>query len=160
MIFEEKDQCIDVTKFPRTFIYFLVYKGKVVYVGKTKMGMHRVYQHNDKKFDSIFIFPCSLEELDKIEGEYILKYKPKYNKVPNLKKAFSIKKVVSELNQIYGCTKCTRKQLSDIIKVLNISPSIFNNTLYLTYTDLITIENAIEDYIMGVNNNEIFNIGF
>ena len=59
-------------------IYFLLDKEDVVYVGQSKSGMGRPYQHKDKVFDKISVLKCSEKVLDALETEYIKKYKPKY----------------------------------------------------------------------------------
>ncbi len=78
----------------RSGVYALVHKGKIVYIGKSKVMLVRIYQHRNnwsrKKrenlpwlkgilFDDIYIRPCPLELLDTLEYEMINLYKPKYN---------------------------------------------------------------------------------
>ena len=71
-----------------SFIYFLIKDNEIVYVGQTKAGLSRIFQHNDKKFDSYSIIECEQSELDELENEYIIKFNPKYNKTINLTDRF------------------------------------------------------------------------
>lgn len=53
---------------------------KVVYVGQSKRGIERIFEHKkDKQFDYIKIIPCKLSKLDETEKKYIDYYKPHYN---------------------------------------------------------------------------------
>lgn len=78
------DRVTDTWQYEReTLIYFLLDKGKVVYVGQSKTGLLRIKQHifeKAKKFDDYKIIRCNEEDLDDLENFYILKYNPKYNK--------------------------------------------------------------------------------
>lgn len=89
----------DVTEIMRCGVYALVSKGKVIYVGKSKGMLARVYTHRQNwiarrrgrgipdwltpvkgiLFDEIHVCPCSLDRLDSVEREMIDRYKPKYN---------------------------------------------------------------------------------
>lgn len=66
-----------------TGIYFLLEKDEVVYVGQTVNGLSRVYSHSDKKWDSYCFVPVDKDDLNRIETENIVFYKPKYNKSMN-----------------------------------------------------------------------------
>lgn len=103
MVFYERWIMLDVYGFHnvsdmlKSGIYALVHKGKVVYVGKSKYMLTRVYQHRcnwgrslkgnlpswapvkGMLFDGIFVRPCSLDIIDELEYEMINLYKPKYN---------------------------------------------------------------------------------
>lgn len=87
---------IDVSQILQGGVYALVHRGIVVYVGKSKVMLGRVYTHRvawGKKskaqvglkpqkgilFDSIWIRPCPLTEIDAIESAMINLYKPRYN---------------------------------------------------------------------------------
>lgn len=61
------------------YIYFLMDKDEVVYVGQTKVGISRPLSHINKEYDSFYMKKCKLSVLDKRETEMILKYKPIYN---------------------------------------------------------------------------------
>lgn len=93
------DGFTDVSTILAAGVYALVYNGEVVYVGKSKSMLGRVYTHakmwRDKRggkvpswlpvkgvlFNAIHIRPCRVEDLDRIEREMIELYKPKYNVV-------------------------------------------------------------------------------
>lgn len=80
-------------------VYALCRKGVVLYVGKSKKPLARINAHRrkwiDKRkrvpladqyfsgpallFDQVFIRPCKIEDLDKLETEMINLYKPRYN---------------------------------------------------------------------------------
>lgn len=82
-------------------VYALVSKGKVIYVGKSKGMLSRIYTHRSNwvarrkgrgvpewltpvkgiLFDEVHVRPCRLEDLDRLEREMIDKYKPKYNEM-------------------------------------------------------------------------------
>lgn len=74
--------------FTKPCIYFLIQtkeygiktSRKVVYVGKSKRGMQRIFEHSNKKFDAFSYIICNENDLDKLEKEYIDKYRPIYNK--------------------------------------------------------------------------------
>ena len=163
MKFEETEY-IDLTDTPTIFVYFLIYNENVVYVGQTTRGLARVYSHvHDKRFDKIYIIECDEEELDYWEDFYIFKYKPKYNKRPNLKYNFSIAKLVHKINDTYKNGvfdyKVTRTKVKKMITELNIVPREYENELYISIEDYIKITDCIEDYAKGAPLSEVFNIG-
>lgn len=61
-------------------IYCLINNGEIIYIGKTKNGIRRILQHNDKVFDEYSFIETSQEELDYYEDKYIMEYQPKLNK--------------------------------------------------------------------------------
>lgn len=62
-------------------IYFLKDGDEVVYVGQSKKGVSRVYEHQSKKWDSFdFIKIDENYNLSIIEMWYINKFKPRYNR--------------------------------------------------------------------------------
>ncbi|MDT8901154.1 GIY-YIG nuclease family protein [Anaeroselena agilis] len=72
----------------QSIIYFLFKGDEVVYVGQSKHGVSRVFAHihqspgdYKKSFDRFTITPCEESELNNLEAFYVLKFKPKYNKV-------------------------------------------------------------------------------
>lgn len=86
----------DVSTILQGGVYALVHRGIVVYVGKSKVMLGRVYTHRvawGKKskasvglkpqkgilFDAVWIRPCPLIEIDMIESAMINLYKPRYN---------------------------------------------------------------------------------
>lgn len=87
---------VDVSAMLSGGVYALVHRGNVVYVGKSKVMLGRVYSHRvawGKKavrpnglkpqkgilFDAIWVRPCPLAEVDALEYEMINLYKPRYN---------------------------------------------------------------------------------
>lgn len=77
-------------------VYALVHRGIVVYVGKSKVMLGRVYTHRvawGKKskaavglkpqkgilFDAVWVRPCALVDIDELESAMINLYKPRYN---------------------------------------------------------------------------------
>lgn len=93
------DGFTDVSSILSAGVYALVHNGEVVYVGKSRKMLGRVYTHlkmwGDKRsgkvpswlsaavkgvlFNEVHICPCRIEDLDRVEREMIERYKPKYN---------------------------------------------------------------------------------
>lgn len=88
----------DVSLLLRAGVYALCKRGVVIYVGKSKSLYSRIYTHKHFanrgakgrkipdwlpvkgiQFDEVFIRPCVLEDLDKLEYEMVNLYKPRYN---------------------------------------------------------------------------------
>jgi hypothetical protein len=62
------------------FIYFLIRNNEIVYVGQTKQGIPRIFQHfNTKEYDSYSVCKCNEDELNELEAHYIIKLHPIYN---------------------------------------------------------------------------------
>lgn len=90
--------CIDASEILRAGVYILIAKGVVIYIGKSKSMLGRVYTHRNLwqakrrkqvpswlptpgiHFDEVHIRPCRMEDLDRLEAEMIALYKPRYNK--------------------------------------------------------------------------------
>jgi excinuclease UvrABC nuclease subunit len=87
---------VEVTPILRAGVYALVRDGRVVYVGKGKRMLPRVEAHRGNwgrksvpawmpvsmrgvLFDQVFVMPCRVEDLDRIERAMIDLYKPRYN---------------------------------------------------------------------------------
>jgi excinuclease UvrABC nuclease subunit len=87
---------IDVTAIIRCGVYALLRDGVVVYVGQGKKMVARVEAHRSNwgrkstpswmpvslrgvLFDQVFVMPCCVEDLDRLEAMMIAKYRPKYN---------------------------------------------------------------------------------
>lgn len=86
---------IDASAMLQGGVYALVHRGVVVYVGKSKVMLGRVYSHRvawGKKqskvglkpakgilFDAIWVRPCPLTDIDDLEYAMINLYKPRYN---------------------------------------------------------------------------------
>lgn len=63
------------------WIYFLVKEECVVYVGQTNSLRSRINRHKKEiDFDEYRYLEVIKDELDYFEQQYILKYRPKYNK--------------------------------------------------------------------------------
>lgn len=78
-LFFQSDKLLKSTA---SYVYFLVDKGDVVYVGQTKQPRSRVNAHKknpDKIFDDVRYIEIHENELDRIENLFIQAIKPKYN---------------------------------------------------------------------------------
>jgi excinuclease UvrABC nuclease subunit len=88
------------SEFVRGGVYALCLHGEVIYIGKAKSFLARIYSHRSvwsktrsgqkipswlettcrgMLFDEIHLRPCSADKADAIEREMIELYKPKYN---------------------------------------------------------------------------------
>jgi predicted GIY-YIG superfamily endonuclease len=63
-----------------TGIYFLLNRGRVVYIGQSIYIPRRITEHRDKKFSAFRAIECSLDKLNFYEYRWIKKFRPKYNK--------------------------------------------------------------------------------
>ena len=79
MKFEETGNIITVKKHESTFIYFLINKGEVVYVGKALKGISIPFSCGVKDFDTVKAITCPVDMLNSEQDRFITKYKPKYN---------------------------------------------------------------------------------
>lgn len=94
---------IEVTPILRPGVYALVKEGAIVYIGQaSKHMMTRIESHRSLSrrkavpgwlpiraihFDQIYVLPCRVEDLDRIERAMIDLYKPRFNvklKAPTL----------------------------------------------------------------------------
>lgn len=64
-------------------IYFLINKGTIAYIGKSKNVLSRLAAHesNGRDFTDYTFIPCALEYLDDMEMAYISAFKPSGNKL-------------------------------------------------------------------------------
>lgn len=95
MKFEEKDS-IHIPAVEKCFIYFLLDNGDVVYVGQSKnrYSYERPFNHTkDKKFTDVRIIFCEANNIDELEGYYINKYSPIYNRKMNQVYLTSFRKI-------------------------------------------------------------------
>src|SRR5438270_14040848 len=87
----------DVSQVLRSGVYILLHRGVVIYIGKSKTMLNRIYTHRSMwgakargkvpswmpvkgiLFDEVFIRPCALDVIDQLELEMINLYKPKFN---------------------------------------------------------------------------------
>lgn len=88
----------------RSGIYALLSKGKVIYIGKSKCMLVRIYSHRNAKskkgalpswfpirgitFDEVHVRHCHPDAIDRLEFDMINLYKPKLN--TNLKNNLKI----------------------------------------------------------------------
>lgn len=83
MIFKENEKEMEIEtltiKPDQSIVYFLIKNQEVIYVGQSKNGYNRPFQHN-KEQDCIKIIKCNVNNIDFLENYYIEKYNPKYNK--------------------------------------------------------------------------------
>lgn len=91
----ELDGFISIGEALQSGVYALVSCGQVVYVGKSKCMLVRIYSHRNAKskkgslpswfpvkgiaFDDVFIRPCHPDRIDQLEYDMINRYKPKFN---------------------------------------------------------------------------------
>lgn len=118
------------------FIYFLLDNNDVVYIGKTNKGLYRPLSHKDKKFDTVKILYCDENNLSVIEGNFICKYKPKYNKVMGSSSLYSLLKSRNIIRKNLNINNFTINDLKKTIKQLNLNVEYFNCKSYLRSSDL------------------------
>lgn len=89
------DGFVDISSALRCGVYALISRGEVVYVGKSKCMLVRIYSHRNAKrksgtlpswfpvkgiaFDEVHIQPCHPDHIDTLESTIINRYKPKFN---------------------------------------------------------------------------------
>jgi excinuclease UvrABC nuclease subunit len=98
MVVDKMEQFIDVSVMLRPGVYALVKRGVVIYVGKAKQLYSRIYTHRNVAgraakgqkiptwmpvkgfvFDEVWVRPCRVEDLERLETEMINLYKPRFN---------------------------------------------------------------------------------
>ncbi len=105
----------------RPSIYFLIDKSKIVYIGKSLYPDERILSHKITGkiiFDKYTIKEVNMNEIDKIENEYIFKYAPKYNKKLHYNDEYVIAHRMDPKNKVENQT-------------FNIQVTILNNTVYI-----------------------------
>ena len=88
---------IEITEVLRQGVYLLVHRDAIVYVGKAKVMLGRLYTHRVKwgsrsrkavtatqsakgiLFDRVFVRPCRSDEIDDLEAALIAQHRPRYN---------------------------------------------------------------------------------
>lgn len=60
-------------------VYFLIGKGKIVYIGKSTSLLNRLASHVSIKFDKIRFIQCDELRLDEYERRWIMRFRPKGN---------------------------------------------------------------------------------
>jgi len=159
MKFEERE-FIDLTDTPMVFVYFLIYKNEVIYVGQTTRGLARVYNHiKTKPFHNIYVIECDPEELDYWEDYYIFKYRPIYNKQPNLRCNFSIEKLKQQLKTLYPDGNITKRTIKKMLKELKAVSREYDGEYYVGIDTYYELVGCIDDYAKGAPLSEVFNIG-
>lgn len=100
------------------FIYFLLKKGNVVYVGQTDNIINRVKIHKkNKNFDNVAYFSTTNEkEVNYLENFYILKYSPYYNCFSTNSKCVNSAYIIKKIREKYNEQEINFK---DIIKYIN-----------------------------------------
>ena len=83
-------------------VYLLYDKDTIVYVGSSKAPIARITAHSqeNKQFDSYRLIKCDKRKMLKLEKQYIIHLKPKYNlQKPNLSKMICYLLTENNLNQ-------------------------------------------------------------
>lgn len=143
MLFEEKNAILFDNQYSNSCIYFLIKDNIVVYVGKTTNGKWRIKQHkNDKNYDKVYIIKCKSKELMKLEDDYMMKYKPKYNILHNVDR----KNIITIYNQLRKEYKIGIIALIDYIKKNNIKIEKFHNVESIKKTDYLKIKEHFQFY--------------
>ena len=88
---------VEISLVLRQGVYLLVHHDVVVYVGKAKVMLGRLYSHRVKwgsksrkavtavqspkgmLFDRVYVRPCKNDEIDDLEAALIAQYRPRYN---------------------------------------------------------------------------------
>lgn len=95
------DGFLDMSKMLGPGVYALVFADEVIYIGKARRLLHRIYAHRNLhermiksgkvpslgyqsgirpiKFSRVWIFPCQEAQLDLVETQLIRKYQPSRN---------------------------------------------------------------------------------
>lgn len=143
MQFDETDY-IDLTDTPKVFVYFLIDdNNEVVYIGQTTKGLARVESHyKDKTFSRVYAVVCDESKLDYIENTNILKYMPKYNKIPNTKECISLGAVVKAVNRQFK-SRVNKKRVLNMLEVLGATVYECKQCAYVSYDDFYHLLNTI-----------------
>lgn len=139
MVFNEAG-AVEVPKYPDSFVYFLVNGDEVVYVGQTKHGISRPLSHvGCKEFDHIFIIECAVADLDFVEGNYIAKYQPKYNKTIGTATHYSLLRARNVVREKCGCEWYTVRDIRNDCEDFNMRLVVIDGTAYVSNDDLTKI---------------------
>ncbi len=108
-------------------IYYLVQGDEVIYIGQTCNLAQRLLSHmSNKDFDRYSFFESAPEDLDLLEAELILHFKPALNKgVPSQPKYWSYDRI----RRVYGLPK------RPVQKLIGRECIEFNGILYVVMTD-------------------------
>ena len=87
-------------------IYFLLDSSmNVIYIGKTKGFPACLNNHIEKEFETVKYIVVYEDEAAEMLGEYILKYKPKYNS--NVDGFLSVERARDVIREYVGNSKCS-----------------------------------------------------
>ena len=145
MKFEENKNLTTLPNIKCPIIYFLLDQEEVVYVGQSRLGVCRPFQHTTKIFDSVSVLECKEEELDFLESKFILKYKPKYNHSIINGYSYSYKKIRSLIRNETYLKDFTLNDLKYIVKKLEINTDAFDGVFYVNQDDFKRILKFIND---------------
>lgn len=138
MIFEERD-FVELPLIEKDIIYFLLQDDEVVYVGQSKSGCKRPYEHlSSKQFNKIMVVNCDEKGLDRLEDFFIRKYSPKYNKILNNNISISFNSIKTNFN-------ISIPKLKKVLKCKGINYFELNNTKYLFKEDLKLLGDEIDE---------------
>lgn len=140
MVFEENAD-FSLPTFPSKMIYFLTLDNDVVYIGKTCIGISRPFSHRDKEFNGMKLIYVEDEDIDLLEGEYIAKYKPKYNRV--VTGYYNLKRVRERIRSVLNKPHLTMPIVNKYIKELGIQTIHFNGIVYLHPNELKRLEEGV-----------------
>ena len=82
-LLEEKyilENAIDIPRNKNCAIYFLIRENKIIYIGRSVEVHARIrFQQGHITFDKVYIHKCERSDLNRLEREYIRKYRPLVN---------------------------------------------------------------------------------
>ena len=107
------------------FIYFLIDKGEIVYIGKSNGRLLcRINSHlKDKEFDNVkYLSVNSINELNRVESELISNHKPKYNKL-NVNNKINLSSTVKMI------IKSKRKTKYKVKRILEEQPNLSSKAI-------------------------------
>lgn len=135
---EDNARYINIPPHDKNLVYYLIENGEVVYVGMTRSGLTRVFQHDGEfDFDSVaFIDSDVRAELD--ESRAIAKYQPKHNRSIGSFN-YTLASVRKRIENLCG-ERPTLRQLKGAMQELGIT------TFSLNYTDAITHDDMMRVY--------------
>ena len=125
-----------------SLIYFLIDRyDEVVYVGQTRNGAGRAFQHHDIDFQRVMILPCDVSELDKLEDKYIKKYIPKFNMSINTVMNISLAKASRQIKK--SAPTFNLRKLRKLITEKGIETFTFNGITYLPIGEYNKVEELV-----------------
>lgn len=97
------------------FIYFLIKKEKVIYVGKTNNLTRRLNEHKAKEYDYYFYIKCAKDYAAIQEDRYIILFDPPLNKSLNSRGEYKSLEVFCKENKF---------ELNEVRKIWRDTPYI------------------------------------